>query len=204
MPTLVSESATVSRELMTAEDFLEWLEPGTHADLIDGEIFMHSPVSFSHARLVNFLDYLLRAWLDQERFGGELHREVVAVKVSQREVFLPDLGWFDDAQVARLAENHAPFAPRWVAEVLSPSSARRDTGAKFTSYEEHGVEEYWILDPLSFAHRFYALEGQYFVEFARDAPWIESRILKGFRVKREWLDPQTLPQIRDALKQMQS
>ena len=47
MPTRVSAAADLERELLTAKDFLEWLEPGRTADLIDGEVFMHShqPVS---------------------------------------------------------------------------------------------------------------------------------------------------------------
>jgi hypothetical protein len=36
MPTLVSESKTIRRELWTADDFLDWLQPGVHADLIEG------------------------------------------------------------------------------------------------------------------------------------------------------------------------
>lgn len=63
---------------------------------------MHSPLKISHARLTNFLDRLLSAWLERERFGGELHPEVVAVRLSQRNVFLPDLAWFDAEQVKRL------------------------------------------------------------------------------------------------------
>ena len=52
MPTRVSAAADLKRELLTAEDFLEWLEPGRTADLIDGELFMHSPVSIRHAELL--------------------------------------------------------------------------------------------------------------------------------------------------------
>ena len=51
MPTRVSAAADLERELLTAEDFLEWLEPGRGADLLDGE--MHSPVSIRHARLLS-------------------------------------------------------------------------------------------------------------------------------------------------------
>jgi hypothetical protein len=71
MPTLVSESASMKRELWTATDFLDWLQPGVHADLIDGEEFMHSPVSLKNARLTNFLDHLLRSWLERTTFGGD-------------------------------------------------------------------------------------------------------------------------------------
>ena len=58
MPTLVSISDKVERELWTAEEFLEWLQPGKHADLIAGEKFMHSPVNLKHADLANFVDRL--------------------------------------------------------------------------------------------------------------------------------------------------
>lgn len=37
--------------------------------------------------------------------------------------------------------------PRLVAEVLSPSTRRRDTGIKHAKYLEGGVKEYWIVDP---------------------------------------------------------
>jgi Putative restriction endonuclease len=109
MPTLVSESASIERERWTATDFLDWLQPGVHADLIDGEEFMHSPGSLKNARLTNFLDHLLRSWLERTTFGGELHREMVAVRLDSRNVFLPDLCWFDAEQKARLPETHAPL-----------------------------------------------------------------------------------------------
>jgi hypothetical protein len=63
MPTLVSECAAIQRELWTAEDFLGWLQPGVHADLIQGEKAMHSAVNLRHARLLNFLDFRVRQWM---------------------------------------------------------------------------------------------------------------------------------------------
>ena len=55
MPTTVSVAAGFDRELLTAEDFVEWLTPERFADLIDGEIFVHAAVSIRHADLLNFL-----------------------------------------------------------------------------------------------------------------------------------------------------
>ncbi len=69
MPTRVSASATTDYELLTASDFLEWLEPGRHADLIDGEVFVHSPVSTRHAQLLNFVDAILRLYVDRHALG---------------------------------------------------------------------------------------------------------------------------------------
>jgi hypothetical protein len=55
MPTILSAGNNLDRELWTSDEFLDWLEPGVFADLIDGEKIMRTPVSLKHANLVNFL-----------------------------------------------------------------------------------------------------------------------------------------------------
>ncbi len=198
MPTLVSESKTIRRELWTADDFLEWLEPGIHADLIDGEKFMHSPVNLIHADLLNFVDRLLGAYIEARRLG-KLYREVVAVKLGSRNVFMPDLAFVPAARVPDLADTFVPFTPALVVEALSPRTADRDVGPKFAAYEEHGVLEYWVLDPLTLDHRFYKREGELLVAFAEDEEIIRSTAVAGFRMRRSWLDPKKLPEVRPCL-----
>jgi Uma2 family endonuclease len=190
--------------LWTDREFLDWLAPGVHADLIDGEKHMHSPVSLTHARLVNFLEYLLRRWMEQSCCGGEVFQEVVAVRLSQRNVFLPDLCWFSPEQVPRLLPSHAPIAPTWVCEVLSPRTGDRDLGPKFSAYEEHGVREYWTLDPETLDHRFHFREDDYLVACEPVDGWVASRVIPGFRVKAEWLNPAALPAVADCLAEMAS
>ena len=188
----------LERELLTAEEFLEWLEPGTVADLIDGAIFMHSPVSIRHARLLNFLDFLLRSYLERHPLG-ELFREVVAVRLSPGNVFQPDLAFLRAERRSVIRDNHLEGAPDLVVEVLSPRTADRDTGPKFAAYQRHGVMEYWVLDPEALAHRFYRRTGDDLIEYAQGAARIESRAVPGFFVLREWLDPWRTPSITESL-----
>src|SRR6266516_2517330 len=203
MPTVVSITDKEQRQLWTADDFLDWLKPGIHADLIDGEKFMHSPVNFKHANLLNFLHLLLGMYVEAKKLG-EIHREVVAVRLSTRNVFLPDLCFFTNEQVSRLAPAHAPFAPTLVVEALSPWSADRDVGPKFAAYEEHGVQEYWVLDPEHLAHRFYRREGELLVEFASGADLIKAQTVPGFWLKRSWLNPDHLPEVAPCLAETAS
>ena len=194
--------AAVERELLTAEDFLEWLEPGRCADLIGGEIAMHSPVSVRHADLLNFLDGILRLYVDRRRLGF-LYREVVAVRLSARNTFQPDLAFYRADRRSAIRRNHVEGAPDLVVEVLSPRTADRDTGPKFAAYQRHGVIEYWILDPEALAHRFYRRDGELLIEYAAGAPKIDSRAVPGFFVMREWLDPRRTPPILEAFTRIE-
>lgn len=194
-------SASEQARLWTAEEFLDWLKPGVHADLISGEILMHSPVNLKHARLLNFVDHLLRSFLEN-RGLGELYREVVAVRMSSREVFLPDLCFFTKDQITHFQPAHIPVAPVFVLEATSPWSKERDTGPKFAVYEVHGVREYWILDPEHLEHRFYKREGELLVEFAAGEETIRSETIAGFWVRRRWLNPGQLPLINACLAEI--
>jgi len=188
--------------LLSSEQFLDWLEPGVFADLIGGQISMHSPVNLRHATLVNFLDHLLRSYIEEIYLGGVLHRESVAVRLSARETFMPDLGYFTARQAERLGESHAAFAPMFVAEALSPSTAKNDQGPKFASYELHEVQEYWIFDPQKLQHRFYRRAGDMLEEFATSGDKIASTSIQGFWVKRAWLDPDNTPKVSACLKEI--
>src|SRR5437764_13251982 len=144
MATAVAFERSREQRLLTAEEFLEWLEPGVFADLVGGEIFMHSPVNMRHARLLNVTDHLLRSYIEEEDLG-ELHREAVAVRLSARDVFMPDLAFYTKAQTARLLPTYVPFAPTFVIEALSPSTAIHDTRRKLAATEVHGLKQYRTL-----------------------------------------------------------
>lgn len=198
---MVSIDEAVERRLWSAGEFLDWLEPGVHADLIDGEKHMHSPVNLRHARLLNFLDPLLRLFIERRQLG-QLYREVFAVRLGSRNVFLPDLAFFTNEQVSLLRPTHAPVAPTLVVEALSPNTADRDVGPKFAAYEEHGVQEYWVLDPETLAHRFYRREGELLEEFAHGEAVIPAATVPGFWMKRAWLDPDHMPEVTPCLEEV--
>jgi Uma2 family endonuclease len=53
-------------------------------------------------------------------------------------------------------------SPDWVAEVLSPSTARYDQRVKLPVYERAGVREVWLIHPIDRTVAIYRLEaGQY-------------------------------------------
>ena len=51
--------------------------------------------------------------------------------------------------------------PRFIAETLSPSTAKRDKAEKMAIYEASGVEEYWIVSPQGAVEIYYLENGKY-------------------------------------------
>jgi len=126
------------------------------------------------------------------------------VRLGSRNVFLPDLAFVPSDRVGDLPETHVPFAPALVVEVLSPRTADRDVGPKFAAYEEHGVEEYWVLDPETLDHRFYRRVEGILTAFAEGEEIVRSTQVAGFHLERSWLDPRALPAVADCLARIES
>ncbi len=201
MPTTTS----IAHELWTADEFLDWLERrlcrldrwrNTYA-------FSGQPTPWQSDKLPG---PSLASSIEQRGIGGVVHREAIAVRLSQRSVVLPDIAFYTREQESLFRETHIPVAPTWVAEVLSPSTAVNDVGRKFAKYEEYGVQEYWVLDPKSLAHRFYERRDNLLAEFGENEEIIRSRSIPGFWVKRIWLNRQLRanPTVAEALAELVS
>ncbi len=61
-------------------------------------------------------------------------------------VVQPDLCVVCD--LAKLDDVGCLGSPDLIVEILSPSNTKKDTADKFKIYEEHGVKEYWIANPM--------------------------------------------------------
>jgi Uma2 family endonuclease len=63
-------------------------------------------------------------------------------------VLVPDLaGWRRERMPEMPKEAFFNVAPDWVCEVISPSNARIDRGAKSLIYAKHDVSHLWFVDP---------------------------------------------------------
>lgn len=73
-------------------------------------------------------------------------------------------------------------APALVVEVLSPSTSRRDRGAKSRLYAKAGVREYWIVDPTTRTGDAFELVDGSYVQRSRGAAVLQSVAFAGVRV----------------------
>ncbi|MCL1832053.1 MAG: Uma2 family endonuclease [Oscillospiraceae bacterium] len=66
----------------------------------------------------------------------------------EKNVFQPDIIVVCEEKEKKLEDGKCcNGVPDFVIEILSPSTAARDTLYKFEKYLQSGVSEYWIVDP---------------------------------------------------------
>jgi Uma2 family endonuclease len=66
------------------------------------------------------------------------------------DVLVPDLaGWRRERMPVAPSGAFIELPPDWLAEVLSPSTARLDRIAKLPVYARAGVQHVWLIDPLA-------------------------------------------------------
>jgi Uma2 family endonuclease len=60
-------------------------------------------------------------------------------------VLQPDL--YVVCDLSKLDDRGCQGAPDLVIEIVSPKNSKRDVKDKFDIYQQHGVREYWIVNP---------------------------------------------------------
>ena len=115
-------------------------------ELLNGELVMAPSPKTTHQEISGNLFFLLRLFVGQMALG----RVFVApldVVLSDRNVLQPDVLFVSSQREHIITEDNIQGAPDLVVEVLSPSTASRDWRIKLDLYAQHGVREYWVVDP---------------------------------------------------------
>ena len=116
-------------------------------ELLDGKLMMVPAPNMKHQRLVLELAEKLNAFSKAHRLG-KVYVAPCDVFLSDTDVVQPDVLFISRAREHTVTDDNVRGAPDLVIEILSPSTANKDQGAKRDLYERHGVLEYWIVDPI--------------------------------------------------------
>lgn len=137
----------LSKEKLHTIDDIFALPDGTRAELIDGKMYMMAPPGTEHQRIVSFLHWVIRAYIQEHDGDCEVFPAPFAVFLNKDDVTYvePDISIVCDK--SKLDEKGCNGAPDWVIEIVSPSSKRMDYFIKMSKYQSAGVREYWIVDP---------------------------------------------------------
>jgi len=151
----------------TFGDYLEWPDSQS-GELIDGTAYIREPRAPAppHQWIVGEL---------YRQAANALEGKSCRVCVAPFDVRLPKSTEADDlidtvvqpdvlivSDLQKLDARGMRGAPDWIAEVLSPSTARHDQAVKLPAYERAGVREVWLIHPVDCTLAIYRLEaGRY-------------------------------------------
>ena len=130
---------------LTYEDYANTPDDERY-ELIDGELFMVPSPNRYHQEVVIDLGTLFNIFVR----GNDLGRVYVApfdVVLSDTNVVQPDVIFVSKERLGIITHANIQGAPDLAVEVRSPSTAQRDLTIKRRLYAEHGVKEYWMVDP---------------------------------------------------------
>jgi len=143
------EQYAVSKRRLTTEEFLRIPEDGKRHELVDGVHYVTpSPVP-SHQVLVGRLHLSLGSYIEQRPHLGRILLGPLDVVLSDRDVVEPDLLFLAAGQADILTAKNVQGPPALAIEVLSPGTRRWDERVKRRLFEERGIGEYWIVDPVA-------------------------------------------------------
>lgn len=138
--------AAIGTGKLDYDDYASMPEDGKRYEILDGELVVTASPVTRHQRVLRDLEFALHAHVSAHELG-EVFFAPLTVVLDPHTIVEPDLVFVSKARSAILKERFIEGAPDLLIEILSPSTAARDRGAKAKLYAQFGVDEYWIVDP---------------------------------------------------------
>lgn len=194
--------ATPQPRRMSYEEFLEWCDEDTWAEWVNGEVIVLSPASERHQSIRGFLETVLGIYVQEHELGRVIGAPfLMRLPEEMRRAREPDLLFVAREHLDRLKETYLDGPADLVVEIVSPESQGRDRGQKFYEYEQAGIPEYWLIDPLREEAEFYHLDaqGRYRLVLPDAEGVYRSKVLGGFWLRVAWLwqPPRALDVLRE-------
>jgi Uma2 family endonuclease len=183
-----------SDDTLSFEEFLEAYD-GVHAEWVDGKVFVMSPNTTRHTRLLRLLNSVLQYYAEKKKLG-EVFLPGMPMRTSERAGREPDVFFVRNERLDLVREGFFDGPADLAIEIISRESRSRDRGEKFREYEKGGVSEYWLIDPerkMAEAYRLGA-GGTYEAVPLGDPPALRSEALPGAWIAVEWLWQDPLPE----------
>lgn len=133
-----------NRKYTAEEYFNENPETNRHIELRDGEIVSLASPSVIHQRISGGIYRKIGNFIDSNNGKCEPFISPLDVRLDDYNVVQPDI--FVICDPSKFDNKRCYGAPDWTIEVLS-ENRKDDLINKLALYQEHGVREYWIVDP---------------------------------------------------------
>jgi Uma2 family endonuclease len=136
---------------MSEDEFVAWANDDASAEWADGKVVLKMPVDEDHDEIQAWLRAIIEEMVQIKKIGKVRGPEfttrlTLADRVVRRD---PDLMFVSNAKVDQLGRTMLKGPPDFAIEIVSPDSEFRDFHEKFAEYEQAGVREYWVVNPMS-------------------------------------------------------
>jgi len=138
--------------IYTYADYLTW-QFEERLELFRGKIFKMSGANTKHQMVAGSLYLVIGNYLKKKTCKVFMPPYDVRLPVQNRKkdnevttVLQPDLCIVCDP--AKIEPRGVIGAPDFIAEVLSPGNSSKEIKLKYALYEEAGVKEYWVVNPM--------------------------------------------------------
>jgi Uma2 family endonuclease len=176
---------------------------GAKADLIDGVIYMASPDTRLNNTLNGLIFRLISGYIEARGIEGFVFFSRFACRLSEFRAPEPDVGYVRPERAHLVAENEMQGGPDIAVEIVSRDSRERDYREKLQLYQEAGVSEYWLVDPLQRRVDFYGLQDGRYVLLPLEANRIyRSTVIPGFWLNVDWLHARPVPAAYGCLEEI--
>jgi Uma2 family endonuclease len=136
---------TITERHWTIAEYLRLPEGPPYYEFEDGELIEMVRPRGKHQEIIGRLFAALDTYLRQEGLGKVWPE--VAVLLTPRHVYVPDLSFLLNENLGRFADDVAiQGPPDLVVEIISPSTASRDKAQKLRIYHAAGVPWYWLVE----------------------------------------------------------
>lgn len=129
-----------------------------HVELIDGRLYAMAAPDRAHQEIITEMVSVIRNHIRAKGGDCKVYPGPFGVKLSKKKsnIVEPDISVICDKD--KLTKRGCEGAPDWIIEVVSPSDPGHDYVEKLKLYNDAGVREYWIVDPLTSHVHVYRLE----------------------------------------------
>ena len=137
-----------AKTLLTLEQFEALPDDGQKYELNRGELVVMPPAKSSHARIIQWINRNLSAYV-YERGIGEVFSEAGYLLGREPEPTLrqPDVSFLSNSRLRVLEDGYFAGAPELAIEVVSPGNDAAELDVKVNQYLTHGSQEVWVVYP---------------------------------------------------------
>jgi len=179
------QAAITSDRVYTYEDYSR-LPEGAPYQLIGGELVL-TPAPTTYHQIISMKLVTKMASYVMEKDLGLVLFAPVDVYFENTETYQPDIIFIVKERLTIIEKERIKGAPDLVVEILSPGTGYYDLKKKFKIYENHGVKEYWIVDPEDCSVEIHVLhEGNFVLRHkAENKGVVDSEVIDGFKIDVE-------------------